>query len=540
MFKSIKLRFTAVYSLLVIGLVVFLFVAYFFIVSTITASNQIEAEQNVLLSLGDDLSQSISNHKSALVIEAHRIAYDIDRPELIMRNLRLLNESYNFHFENIVFMDKTQDTYTPDPSMVEDDFDQVAMSGPYFEEGTNIPLVMITVAVGDQSEALGHLKAYINLNTLYEEFVILNEIYGNFFLLTNKDGQRIADSEQKIKDISHVNASYSEKYPSKEVIAGSEDDLGVEIYNGDEWFVVSMVLEGTPGWKFSMATRTDNLFDDLADYAGFMAIAGGVILVVTLFITMVLTSNIIKPIVKLTRAAEQQNMVVMTKGIARKKDEICSLYTSFNGMTRALIEHSDKLEELVESRTKDLNEANERLYNLATTDNLTGAMNRMQVIDKIENIMYEIRAFDHVAFSLLFIDLNNFKYYNDTFGHDIGDLLLIEVIDFLKSQIRSNDFLGRYGGDEFIVVYPTMAEAHVHRVVDKLLEAMAVKDGFKAELAEWTEGNVDIPNHKKMGLAIGSATYMSGSKESVDALIKRADKAMYEMKMKSKSNDALL
>lgn len=549
MFKSIKFRYTLTYSLLIISVIIFLSSFYFIVFTDIIAVKQFESKINIALSTASDISSQFRNHIASLETESHRIPLDIKQQDILIRNLRLLSESDDYFFINISFKNTQDITVSSNRFMPDFDADLTSsklnsyiLSGPYFETNSNIPLMIISVPVYNDSEYLGKLSGYIDLNLIHHELSSFSEWIDGSVNLLNQEGIILVDSTQTIheyKNSNYLNINDEEEY---DIIIDSfgEDGFAIidyyDVNKNEEMIMTIVTLDNTPNWMLTISNTTDNIFEEVYDY-GFLIIASGfIVLLITLIITKLLTNKTIKPIVNLTRAAEQKKLAEITKNIKKRKDEIYSLYNSFNDMTDALIKHSEELEELVEERTKELNDANERLYNLATTDNLTGAMNRMQIIDKLENIMYNIKDFKNVSFSILFIDLNNFKYYNDNFGHDIGDMLLIEVIDFLASQIRSNDFLGRYGGDEFIIIYPNMSSEITPKVIDKLIEAMELTNGFESQLAEWTQRDIHIPANKKLGLSIGAATYVSGSNESVDNLIKRADKAMYEMKTRIKAS----
>ena len=127
------------------------------------------------------------------------------------------------------------------------------------------------------------------------------------------------------------------------------------------------------------------------------------------------------------------------------------------------------LEEIVTERTKDLRSANnelmdinhklnntqQRLMKAATTDYLTGLYNRQELQKKINEEQARIdrhQKKNPQDITLLFIDLDNFKYYNDLFGHKLGDILLEKFADILRKVVRTEDIITRFGGDEFVVL----------------------------------------------------------------------------------------
>jgi len=547
MFKSVKYRYTLVYGALVIGVILFLSFIHFLVLTEIIATNQVEAEFELAFSTASDLSNNFSSHEAALKTEASRIPIEINDQSILIRNLRLLSQSNYYNFINVSYTNLEGVTVSSNRAMVEYDaeltkenFDEAVYSGPYIEEVSQIPIMMISLPVYMDNQIIGKISGYIDLNLLHDYIREMSIMIDGDVAIFNQDLYWLVDSRAEVHEIRNLKQAdpvqTEEAYQIIDMF--QEDDNGMTNYHdtrtNEARLLTFVTMDNTPNWKLITSSRLRNVMEDVIEFAEVMLSGTFFIILFTLVLTRIITGKTLKPIMVLTQAAKNNEIAPMDEKVTSRGDEITSLYVSYNNMTDTIKKNTEKLEKVVEERTKELNEANERLYSLATTDNLTGAMNRMQIIDKMENIMYNIRSFDDALFSILFIDLNNFKYYNDNFGHDIGDMLLIEMITFFRDHIRSNDFLGRYGGDEFIIVYPNMNEDIVPKVINNLIKAMDQKKGFESEISEWTETTVHIPDHKKLGLSIGSATYLSGSMDSVDNLIKRADEAMYKMKTQAK------
>ena len=123
---------------------------------------------------------------------------------------------------------------------------------------------------------------------------------------------------------------------------------------------------------------------------------------------------------------------------------------------------------------------------------------------------------------MLFIDLDEFKALNDTFGHDCGDLLLIEVAARIKSCVRAMDTAARWGGDEFVVL--------IEEISDDRDEALR-KVGLVAEKIRETLARPYHLNGREhqSSPSIGVSLYR-GSEETVDTLLQQADRAMYQAK----------
>ena len=166
-------------------------------------------------------------------------------------------------------------------------------------------------------------------------------------------------------------------------------------------------------------------------------------------------------------------------------------------------------------------QAEEKIAQLAFLDPLTSLPNRTLFTDRLKQGMTaSARSASYGA--LLFIDLDNFKKINDSFGHDMGDLLLIEVARRLEKCVRSGDTVARLGGDEFVVVLTGLglefseATGQVRTVGEKILAALNQAYKFKTTVYSNTP-------------SIGAALFV-GQKTDVDTLLKQADVAMYKAK----------
>lgn len=174
-------------------------------------------------------------------------------------------------------------------------------------------------------------------------------------------------------------------------------------------------------------------------------------------------------------------------------------------------------------------EMNERLRQLAITDMLTGLYNRQGFAKMIE---YHNNCSNPV--SILYADLDNFKYYNDTFGHDVGDVVLKEFAKVFENAARNVGYAVRYGGDEFLVILENTDIAGACHVADMIYES--ISDGFVSVVSEYMNQNVDIPKEKFVSCSIGIAASENGRLENIEDAMKKADTALYYMKKHSKGS----
>ena len=157
----------------------------------------------------------------------------------------------------------------------------------------------------------------------------------------------------------------------------------------------------------------------------------------------------------------------------------------------------------------------DRLNTLATHDSLTELSNRSTIIELIERCLMRSSVDDDYQFAILFVDLDRFKAVNDQLGHQVGDLVLKQVAQRMRSIMRPRDRIGRYGGDEFIVILDGANE----------MQARISADRIRRTLAERFLVNDQTV---KIGASVGIAT--SDGAGSAQELIDHADSSMYEEK----------
>lgn len=161
------------------------------------------------------------------------------------------------------------------------------------------------------------------------------------------------------------------------------------------------------------------------------------------------------------------------------------------------------------------------IYDNSKHDNLTKLPNRSLFIDRLENAILLSKR-NNIVGAVMFLDLDHFKSLNDTLGHRIGDLLLIEVGKRLKSVVRESDTVCRLAGDEFTIILPEIAKSEDAAIVaDKIIKCLTEE--------------YDLENNKiKTSCSLGIAIFpIDGI--TVDSIIHAADNAMYNVKKEGRN-----
>lgn len=193
--------------------------------------------------------------------------------------------------------------------------------------------------------------------------------------------------------------------------------------------------------------------------------------------------------------------------------------TSVEQLNEKLVRLNLTLDKKVATRTDELKQANEKLRYLALYDGLTDVANRRHFNEYLENTVGKFTR-EEMPVSLCMIDIDQFKGYNDYYGHLRGDNLLREVVQKMKKMIPKNGFLARYGGEEFVLVLPKTEKKKAYEIAEDIRSAVE-KAAFPHQKGEF--GIVTI--------SVGVATfYEIETVAHTTQLVNEADKQLYEAK----------
>jgi len=192
--------------------------------------------------------------------------------------------------------------------------------------------------------------------------------------------------------------------------------------------------------------------------------------------------------------------------------------------------YREDLELSVAERTQELEESNRKLEEYSVTDALTGLYNRTELARRAKEIdPYLARKWgnrsDYVV-SLAYLDLDNFKYFNDTYGHGYGDRMLKETADKLRSNTRPYDLLFRLGGDEFLIIMPE----------SDLYTAGQIVERIRGSFDSVAQPTPQIGPLVTVSIGLASSGYQPGVK--LEELIQRADSALLNAKEQGKNQIA--
>ncbi len=159
---------------------------------------------------------------------------------------------------------------------------------------------------------------------------------------------------------------------------------------------------------------------------------------------------------------------------------------------------------------------------LATTDSLTDLWNRRKIFEIFEEEL-DRGTREHIHIGAIMIDIDNFKQINDNFGHTTGDRVLTEVAFRLKHSLRLYDKIGRYGGDEMLIVLPNCDQNNMAVIAERLRQVICTKK------IKTNAGDLNIT------ISLGGASTQNFNEISLDKLLESSDKALYLAKRRGRN-----
>lgn len=198
--------------------------------------------------------------------------------------------------------------------------------------------------------------------------------------------------------------------------------------------------------------------------------------------------------------------------------QLTTLYSKNRIKAKQVIEKQKELKKVNEA----LEIESKELKNLVTRDHLTGIRNRHGIRDLLLSLISNMEDSNY-HLSAMYLDLDNFKNINDTYGHDVGDKVLVQFAQLISNNIRENDVFARWGGEEFILITPEFGCLKARLFAEKL--RLLIEDQC------W-------PENIALTCSIGVTEYIP--KEDISELLKRADNALYQSKAKGRNRSTLL
>lgn len=344
---------------------------------------------------------------------------------------------------------------------------------------------------------------------------------GNMFNVKDSEGRAfIRDMiNEKNGEIHYYWKNYYEKNPRKKIV----------------------IFKHIPklNWIVASGSYTEEFMDPLSRLKQY----GGLLLFVVVSFSIILIwyykNNITKP---LNQFCDEINSISESGNYMEidmdGRGEIKRLTHSFNSLINKIKDYSENMENLVDEKTEELifvnnrltklnavlNKKNENLFIAATTDKLTQVYNRSHLM-KIGEEMVEKSKVDGFDLSVIILDVDHFKRFNDNYGHQIGDLVLKETAKIIQKETRKDDIFGRYGGEEFILIVPFIDSEKAYLVAEKIRISV--------------EKTIIVSNENKLNVRISLGIADNKRDEKLEKIIKKADVALYQSKNNGRNQSTI-
>jgi len=313
------------------------------------------------------------------------------------------------------------------------------------------------------------------------------------------------------------------------------------------FFLYFVFILATPVYIYSSTIR---IFQAFIVFAGFYSLVfsiinlikgsenGWLILISASFLVFALINDVLIK-VGLISGEDYDNMVYLGAEVV-VMIQMVILYIRLQEKYLRSEDVARDLEKAVKSRTIDLEDANSKLHELAMKDQLTSLFSRQKfdhdrlVLDEF----FRVSPYtDNYKISILYLDLDNFKYYNDTFGHPVGDQILIQFGRLLQNLLRGADSVYRIGGDEFVIFLPDTDEEGAKRMALRILDKFEIEDYFRGQLEIYLKKKLSIDIKNQLSCSIGIASFYGDSGGLLDTnnIVINADRAMLSAKSGGKN-----
>lgn len=388
--------------------------------------------------------------------------------------------------------------------------DQPILTGAHWDDDRGKTVMTVAVPLKTANgRFLGVLAATLNFGSMEAVLRQWSQGQTRHLYIVKLDGTRVLSSLLSPKSV------LTTKLPeqaTRTFFAGEPGELVQMNYDNLD---VLAVMQQIPrlGWGVVAEKNYEDAYRALVNIRNVTLMSTAWLLMGVGLIAYLLSLSIIGPLTRLTEGAARVAGGDLSVEIAADPPrEIERLATMFNTMVAYLREAQQELT----SVNLALNERNQDLEAISSTDALTGLHNRRRMLDAL-NTEVARHGRHGRSFSIVMVDVDHFKKYNDTYGHPAGDALLKKVGGVLKSSLRTNDFAARYGGEEFLILLPDQDQKGAVEVAERIRQRIEAETEDKAN------------KRQAVTASLGVATFPESGR-TADPLLANADAALYRAK----------
>ena len=369
--------------------------------------------------------------------------------------------------------------------------------------GKAILLVAVPVQSAD-GRIVGALAARLNLRGAEQSLRTFAPAAAGRIYLVGSSGNVIVSSLTSSLDLMQTSippALFKRLSKNEGTVATYESVSGLEVLGS---------LKQVPrvGWAVVAEIPTDSAYHQVRRFRDMtLAIVAGLLLGVTA-IAYHLGLLIVRPLERLTKGAAEVAEGDLAVDLPTATGEVGDLTYVFNHMVGRLRQSRQQLDAVNET----LRDRNEELERLSASDSLTGLSNRRILTQRLSEELLRSQRQNH-SFTVVMLDVDHFKKYNDAHGHPAGDEVLKRVANILRTSTRAGDCTARYGGEEFAVLLSGKGAEEATQLAERIRKRVADEE-FPAGRITVSAGIAEFPDHG----------------HTAEAVISSADEALYEAK----------
>jgi len=389
---------------------------------------------------------------------------------------------------------------------------------------SNNPVVLVKAYVFDENNTKrGVLFAEIGLGYINNVCSEIGYSFKEYCTIVDSLGQVVANPNKDWVKQSHDLSTLAIVQEMKKGRSGSMDFYSPNL---EEDAVAGFSTVKKLGWGVMIFQSKADLDLPLKQVMSTILIWLVIGIFFALIVAYMLTRQITKPINSLVLKSKEAGVRTGTFNLGDvpkgSPNEIIQLWIAWSSLISKLQRSNKEVKKLNYSLSKDVQQAtarlrktNKYLYRISSRDHLTKIANRRFFEDTVNKIL-QTKLGEKA--SIILIDVDKFKFINDTYGHDAGDLALVHIAQLMKKCTREGDLPARLGGDEFVIYIKDCGPKSLQRVAENLRKA--VQDNPIV----WAGQEI------KLTLSVGTVNHEADGKVTLTELLKFADEAMYDSK----------
>jgi len=538
MFNSIKAKVITVFSLIMASFTILLLCIFYISERDQLVNLELEKSTEISQLHAQSLSQEFEQYVE--ILKVMKNTYDLQQADskIILRSLNQLLKVGEGDFINAAFVDQNfnltdisgETRKVAHPLFIHGDMrdhKDYNITVPIHASFTNEPVIVVSVPIlNEQQKWQGALAVAVPLTLISERLSAIKLAKESYAWLSDANGLIVSHPIKEVIMSTSLSTTENPDFPGFYKIVkqtqSNQNGYG-EYYDtklAEDKIVTFSSIEVLPKWTLFVTTEKSEIFSNIDKLLYRIVIISCLLMLFYLFVIAHLANKIAKPISLLTKQVKKAiNCPNNEFKMVNAKDEIGQLSEAFYISFKKINAYTSSLEEMVSQRTLEistkntqLNEQNSELEKLASIDALTQLYNRRAFMEYVNKELS--RAKRHATpVTLAILDIDRFKSINDSYGHNIGDDILQKLAEQLTLNIRNEDVVSRWGGEEFVILMAKTTSQQAYAHLNHIRELIS---------------KFDFSLNNNITFSAGMADYQPG--ESFESWSHRADQALYKAK----------